>query len=251
MAARTDLVALVTGANRGLGLETSRQLAAEGVTVIMAGREWAAIEAAAEGLRSEGHAVLPAVLEVTDGAQIEALRKKIEADFGRLDILINNAGIITGEHFGENSVRHIAGDALRQTFEVNLFAPIALTQALLPLIEKAPAGRIVNLSSILGSLTVNRGWDQPGFSDYADFKPTAYDASKAALNMFTVHLAAALRDTNIKVNAAHPGWVKTDLGGDAAPMEVVDGAKTSVALALLDADGPTGEFIHLGEELPW
>lgn len=251
MADNKNLVALVTGANRGLGLETSRQLARAGVTVIMGGRTAESIEAAAKTLRGEGLEVLPVVLDVVNTAHHETVRAKIEADFGRLDILINNAGIITGEHFGMNSSTSISHAALRETFEVNLFAPILLTQTLLPLIEKAPAGRIVNLSSVLGSLTVNRGWDDPETAGYADFKPTAYDASKAALNMFTVHLAAHLRNTNVKVNSAHPGWVKTDMGSEAAPMEIVDGAKTSVALALLDADGPTGAFVHMGQELPW
>lgn len=249
--ASNTLVALVTGANRGLGLETSRQLAREGVTVIMGGRAAESINAAAETLRSEGLKVLPVVLDVVNPEHHATVARKIEADFGRLDILVNNAGIITGETFFENSATTISTDALRQTFEVNLFAPIALTQTLLPLLSKAPAARIVNLSSILGSLTINRGWDQPEIRDYADLKPTAYDASKAGLNMFTVHLAAALRDTAIKVNSAHPGWVKTDMGGEAAPMDIVEGARTSVALALLDADGPTGAFIHLGEPLPW
>ncbi|MEM9069514.1 MAG: SDR family NAD(P)-dependent oxidoreductase, partial [Myxococcota bacterium] len=106
---------------------------------------------------------------------------------------------------------------------------------------------IVNLSSVLASLTIHSNHD----NEFVEFKPLAYDASKAALNQFTVHLAATLRDTPIKVNSAHPGWVKTDMGSDAAPMEVVDGAKTSVALALLGEDGPSGRFIHLGEELPW
>lgn len=251
MTAHANLIALVTGANRGLGLETSRQLAAQGVTVLMGGRDSTAIHAAAETLRAEGLEVLPTVLDVTDAEQIERVRGQIAAEFGRLDILVNNAGIITGETFMANSSKTITQDALRRTFEVNLFAPIALTQALLPLIEKAPAGRIVNLSSVLGSLTINRAWDDEPSPGFASFKPTAYDASKAALNMFTVHLAQALRHTPIKVNAAHPGWVKTDLGSDAAPMEVVDGARTPVALALLDADGPTGQFIHLGETLPW
>ncbi|MEM6293155.1 MAG: SDR family oxidoreductase [Myxococcota bacterium] len=240
-------IALVTGANRGIGLETARQLAQQGVTVLMAGRSEAAIQSAANALASEGLSVRPVVLDVVDGDQIAAVAQRIDADYGRLDILVNNAGIITGESFMENSSRTISQDALRQTYEVNVFAPIALTHALLPLLEKAPAARIVNLSSILGSLNVNRDYD----SDWGGAKPLAYNSSKAALNMFTIQLAAALRDTPIKVNSAHPGWVKTELGTDAAPMEVVDGAKTSVALALLDADGPTGSFVHLGETVPW
>ena len=138
-------------------------------------------------------------------------------------------------------------EILRKTFETNFFAVVALTQTLLPLIRKSPAGRIVNLSSILGSLTLH---SDPSSGIY-DMKAFAYDASKTALNAFTVHLAQELRDTPIKVNSAHPGWVKTDMGGAAAPMEVSEGGKTSVQLATLPDDGPTGGYFHLGEPLPW
>jgi len=124
---------------------------------------------------------------------------------------------------------------------------VALTRELLPLLRKSPAGRIVNLSSILGSNTLHADPKSP----IADFKSFAYDASKTALNAYTIHLAWELKDTPIKVNAAHPGWVKTEMGTDAAPMEIPDGAKTSVALATIGADGPSGRFIHLGSELPW
>jgi NAD(P)-dependent dehydrogenase (short-subunit alcohol dehydrogenase family) len=241
------LVALVTGANRGIGLETSRQLAAQGVTVIMAGRNQQSTEAAARALQSEGFKVVAATLDVVNPTHIESLRAKIEQDFGHLDILINNAGIITGESFMENSAQTITQAALRETFEVNLFAPIALTQAMLPLLKAAPAARIVNLTSVLGSLTLNSDPNSP----IGGSKALAYNASKAAVNMFTINLAQSLKGTNIKVNAAHPGWVKTDMGSEAAPMEIVDGAKTSVALALLGPDGPTGQFIHLGDNLPW
>lgn len=248
--ANPELVALVTGANRGLGLETSRQLAARGVTVIMSGRKADAIHAAADALAAEGLSVLPTVLDVTDPAQIEAVRQKIEADFGRLDILINNAGAINGETFFGNSAAEVPIDGLRATLESNFVGPVALTQALLPLLKAAPAARVVNLSSIVGSLAVHRDWEGE-FAMFADFKPMGYSASKAALNMFTVHLAALLRHTPIKVNSAHPGWVKTELGTDAAPMDVVDGAKTAVELALLGPDGPTGAFVHMGQPLPW
>jgi NAD(P)-dependent dehydrogenase (short-subunit alcohol dehydrogenase family) len=124
---------------------------------------------------------------------------------------------------------------------------VALTQTLLPLIRKSPAGRIVNLSSILGSLTLHADPKSPIYS----MKGFAYDASKTALNAFSVHLAHELEDTAIKVNSAHPGWVKTDMGGSAAPMELAEGGKTSVQLATLPADGPTGGFFHLGDPLPW
>ncbi len=124
---------------------------------------------------------------------------------------------------------------------------VELTQALLPLLKKSPAGRIVNLTSILGSLTLHADPASP----IAGSKALAYNASKTALNAFTIHLAAALKDTPIKVNSAHPGWVKTDMGGTDAPMEIVDGAKTSVELALIGADGPNGTYSHLGNTLPW
>lgn len=240
-------IALVTGANRGLGLETSRQLAQEGVTVIMGGRKQASIEAAAATLRSEGLDVHPVVLDVTRPEDIVAVRDHLTSTYGKLDILINNAGIIADPDGFAPSSLSVTPEQLRQTFEVNVIAPIAIVQGLLPLLKAAPAARVVNLSSILGSLAVHSDPSSP----WAGAKSLAYNASKAALNQFTVHLAAALSDTEIKVNSAHPGWVKTDMGSDAAPMEIEQGAKTSVALALLGDDGPSGQFIHLGEEIPW
>jgi NAD(P)-dependent dehydrogenase (short-subunit alcohol dehydrogenase family) len=148
---------------------------------------------------------------------------------------------------GFNTTTTVTPDVLRQTFETNFFAVVALTRALLPLIRKSPAGRIVNLSSILGSLALHSDPSSPIYR----MKSFAYDASKTALNAFTVHLADELRETPIKVNSAHPGWVKTDMGGSAAPMEVSEGSKTSVQLATLPDDGPTGGFFHLGKPLPW
>lgn len=136
---------------------------------------------------------------------------------------------------------------MRETFDTNFFGTVELTQVLLPLIKKAPEGRIVNLSSILGSLTLHADPNSPVYGS----KTLAYDASKAAVNAFTIHLAAELADTKIKVNSAHPGWVKTEMGTDAAPMEIPDGAKTSVQLALLPANGPTGGYFHMDEALPW
>lgn len=136
---------------------------------------------------------------------------------------------------------------MRKIFDTNFFAQVALTDALLPLLKKSPAGRIVNLSSIIGSLTLHADPTSPIY----DAKSFAYDASKTALNAFTIHLAWDLRDTKIKVNSAHPGWVKTDMGGPNAPMELSEGGKTSAALATLPDDGPTGGFFHLGQPLPW
>ena len=243
----TSLVALVTGANRGLGPEISRQLAQRGVTVLMAGRREQEIVTAAQALRAEGLSVEPVVLDITDHARIESVRADIEARFGRLDALINNAGVITEGGFFQSNAATVSQEDLEQTFRVNFFATVALTQALLPLLKAAPAARIVNQSSILGSMGVHSQPESP----LTGLAPLAYDASKAALNMFTIHLASALRDTPIKVNSSHPGWVKTELGTEAAPMEVPEGARTPVELALLPADGPSGRFIHLGQELPW
>ncbi len=240
-------IALVTGANRGIGLETSRQLAREGLHVLMAGRDEASIVAAAEAIRAEGLNVEPVVLDITDTSAVRTLREQLERRFGRLDVLVNNAGVILEGSFFQNNAATIEHDVLARTFEVNFFATVALTQELLPLLVAAPAGRIVNLSSILGSLGVHSQPDSP----LQGLAPLAYDASKAALNVFTVHLAAALAGTKVLVNSAHPGWVKTELGTDAAPMEVVDGARTSVELALLPSGGPSGKFLHLGQEIPW
>ena len=135
----------------------------------------------------------------------------------------------------------------RKTFDTNLFGLIATTQAMLPLLRKSDAGRIVNLSSILGSIQLHA---TPGSPVY-DSKVPAYNVSKSAVNAYTVQLAYELKDTPMKVNAAHPGWVKTEMGGEGATMEVSDGAKTSVALATLGADGPNGAYMHMGETLPW
>ena len=159
--------------------------------------------------------------------------KFIETEFGRLDILVNNAGIAS-EDMSSNSTLTTTEETLRKIFETNFFAVVALTGALLPLLRKSAAGRIVNLSSILGSLKLHA---TPGSPIYGA-KMFAYDASKTALNAYTIHLAHALKETKIKVNSAHPGWVKTELGGDGAPMEIVDGAKTSVRLATLPTTAP-------------
>ena len=136
---------------------------------------------------------------------------------------------------------------LKDTFQTNFFSVISLTQKLLPLIKKSSAGRIVNVSTILSSLTLHSAKDSP----IAPAKELAYNASKTALNAFTVHLANELKDTNIKVNSGHPGWVKTELGGPNAPVEVEDSYKTSFNLATLDDDGPSGQLFDENDTLPW
>lgn len=241
-------IALVTGANKGIGLETCRQLARRETTVVMGARDMKKGREAADALKSEGLTAEPVQLDVTRADHIAQVVAFIETRFGRLDILVNNAGMIhPDEPMFANSAERVSLQALRETFEVNFFGQVALTQALLPLIKKSPGGRIVNVSSVLGSLTLHS--DES--SQATQVKPLAYDASKTALNQFTVHLAASLNKTPIKVNAAHPGWVKTDLGSQRAPMKVEDGAKTTVRLAMIGPDGPTGKFFHLDEEIPW
>ena len=241
-------VALITGANRGLGFETAKQLGEQGITVILAARQLSAAEDAAEKLKQQGIDAYGIQLDVTKDDERKAAAQYIEDKFGKLDILINNAGVGSKRSLFEKVTSETTQDEFEYVFETNFFSVVYVTKALLPLIKKSPAGRIVNLSSILGSLTLHSQPDSP----IAAIKVLAYDASKAAVNMFTNHLSLELEGTGIKVNSAHPGWVKTELGGvDEAPMEIIDGAKTSVALALIGEDGPNGRFIHLGEELPW
>ena len=241
----TKKIALITGANKGIGLETARQLAKQGITVLAGARDVAKANAAAAELRKEGLDVHGVVIDVNNEGSIQKVFSRIERDYGRLDILVNNAGVMLDDQKKKPSEQSL--EVWRKTFETNLFGLVATTQALLPLLRKSAAGRIVNLSSILGSNTLHA---TPGSPIYESKLP-AYDVSKSAVNAYTVHLAWELKDTPIKVNAAHPGWVKTEMGGDGATMEIQDGAKTSVALATLGPDGPNGAYLHMGETLPW
>jgi NAD(P)-dependent dehydrogenase (short-subunit alcohol dehydrogenase family) len=249
----TAKVAFITGGNRGLGLETARILGKQGITVILGSRDLKKGQEAAEKLRGEGATSVEAVrFDVNQTADHQEVHDYIAKKYGKLDILINNAGVLDEGGAGPGSANFnttisVGQDNLRKTFETNFFQPIALTVTLLPLVRKAPAGRIVNLSSVLGSLTLHSDPKSPIYGK----KAFAYDASKTALNAFSVHLAQELRDTPIKVNSAHPGWVKTEMGGESAPMELSEGGKTSAQLATLGADGPTGGFFHLGQPLPW
>ncbi len=238
-------IALITGANKGIGLETARQLGQKKISVLIGARDSAKGAKAVEELKKEGIDAHAIEIDVTKEASVRQAAAQVEKDFGRLDILINNAGVMREAE--DKKVTEMALETWRQTFEANFFGLIATTQAFLPLLRKSEAGRVVNLSSILGSITYHA---TPGSPVY-DAKRPAYDVSKSAVNAYTVHLAYELKGTKIKVNAAHPGWVKTDMGGKEAPMELVDGARTSVALATLDEDGPNGAFVHMGEPLPW
>ncbi len=229
-------VAFVTGANRGIGLETARELGKRGIIVVIGSRDSKKGEAAIAKLRDEGIKAESLGFDVTKSQDHQKAYDYFAKKYGRLDILVNNAGVSA-----------VSPEVLRETFETNFFAPVALTRKLLPLIRKSPAGRIVNVSSILSSLTLHSDPNSPIYP----FKTFGYDTSKAALNAFTVHLAYELRDDKIKVNSAHPGWVKTEMGGPNAPMEPSEGGKTSAQLATLADDGPSGGFFHLGQRLPW
>lgn len=232
-------VALVTGANKGLGLEIARQLAEQGITVVLAARSLEKARSAVADLQSNGLNAHPIQLDVTSATDIAALPALIEREFGGLDILVNNAGV-NYDFEGE-----VTGDTLRRTFEANVIGPYEITRALLPLLKASPAGRIVNQSSVLGSLrTMVEGHG-------GAFTTAGYCSSKAALNMLTVVAAVQLKDTHVKVNAVHPGWVQTDMGGKDAPLSVSEGAKTAVRLATIPDNGPTGGYFHLEETLPW
>jgi NAD(P)-dependent dehydrogenase (short-subunit alcohol dehydrogenase family) len=247
MTISSEKVAFITGANRGIGFETAKGLGELGITVILGTRDLAKGQAAATQLQALGIKAEAVAYDANQAQSADDAFDYLNKHYGKLDILVNNAGINQEQLMGNNNSSSVSAEVLQQTFQTNLFSVIALTQKLLPLLKKAPAGRIVNLSSILASLTLHSMPKSP--IDPA--KAFAYNASKTALNAYTIHLAHELRDSNIKVNSAHPGWVKTELGGLNAPMEVVDSGKTSVMLATLAETGTSGGFFHKGESLPW
>ncbi|HLK58557.1 MAG TPA: SDR family oxidoreductase [Chthonomonadaceae bacterium] len=245
MAQANGKLALITGANKGIGFETARQLARQGMKVLLGARDLTRGEQAATELRQEGLDVVLLQLDVSDPASIQRAAQTIEAEYGKLDILVNNAGIVLEDI--SKPISQTSPEVLHNTFDTNFFGPVELTLRLLPLLRKSDAGRIVNLSSGLASL---KRHSDPN-DGASQVKALAYNSSKTALNAFTIHLANELRNTPIKVNSADPGWVKTDMGGSAAFLEVADGAKTSVWLATLPSDGPTGGFFHLGNPVDW
>ena len=239
-------IALVTGANKGIGFETARQLGRQGITVLLGARDERKGEQAAGKLREGGIDAHALALDVSNSQSIRDAAARVEREFGRLDILVNNAGVMLDDEKKKPSEQSI--ETWRKTFDTNFFGLIETTNAFLPLLRKSEAGRIVNLSSILGSIEYHATPDSPV---YESKRTPAYNVSKSAVNAYTVQLAYELKDSRIKVNAAHPGWVKTEMGGEEATMDVEDGAKTSVALATVGASGPNGAYLHMGEPLPW
>ncbi len=246
-------VALVTGANQGIGLQIAKDLAAHGFTVLIGSRNFERGRAAAKTVEGDAHALQ---LDVTDQASIAAAANRIHDELGRLDVLVNNAAISNtrlrpGESVEEYSKStrpsNVSLDEVRAVWETNVFGVLAVTQAMLPLLREAPAARIVNVSSGVGSLTVN---SDPAFPYRPIFGPI-YPASKTALNAMTLALAIELESTGIKVNAACPGYTKTNLNNYSGTQTVEEGAREPVRLALLGPDGPTGTFSNSTGPLPW
>jgi NAD(P)-dependent dehydrogenase (short-subunit alcohol dehydrogenase family) len=238
-------VALITGANKGIGFETAKQLGELGYTILVGSRDTTRGQEAVAKLTELGINAQLVQLDVSSKDSIHQAAKSVASKFDKLDALINNAAVKIDDYSTKTS--EVGWNTFEKTFQTNLFGLAETVTAFLPLIKQSEAGRIVNLTSILASNTLHGDPKSPIY----DAKVPAYDISKTAVNAYTVHLAHELRKTNIKVNAANPGWVKTDMGGENAPMELADGAKTSVKLATLPEDGPTGKFIHMDEELPW
>jgi NAD(P)-dependent dehydrogenase (short-subunit alcohol dehydrogenase family) len=226
-------IALITGANKGIGFETARQLGARGVTVLAGARDEARGRQAEQALRDGGAEARFVPLDVTDAKSAQAAADWIDREHGHLDILVNNAGIAVGG--GPPSQTDL--DAMREVYETNVFGVIVVTNAMLPLLRRAPAARIVNVSSEVGSLTAMTDPASPLAQMPAGL---AYPSSKSALNMVTAIYAKELRDTPVKVNAANPGYTATDLNHHSGFRSVAEGAEASVHLATLGPDGPSG-----------
>ena len=244
-------VALITGANQGIGLQIAKGLAAHGLTVLVGSRDLEKGQVAAKTIEDDAHAIQ---LDVTDANSIQAAAKRIRAEFGRLDVLMNNAGIshagradITLDNIGEiNSLVTAPLEDVRAVFETNVFGVIAVTQAMLPLLREAPAGRIVLVGSSGGSLTLNSEPDNPHRSMYGN-----YSVSKAAAHAVMLAFALSLEGTNIKVNAACPGFTSTALNNFRGTRTLEEGAREPIRLALTGPDGPTGTFSDEDGPVAW
>jgi NAD(P)-dependent dehydrogenase (short-subunit alcohol dehydrogenase family) len=232
----TTRVALVTGANRGLGLETSRQLLAKGLHVVLAGRGEGALVRALRGLCQDDERAMTVSMDVTDVASIKRAQQAIAQRFGSVDILVNNAAVLLYE---DEAALSIPSEAYRHTFDTNVFGVIDVCRVFAPEMARSRYGRIVNVSSGAGQLAT--------MSTYAP----AYSMSKAALNAFTRILAHTYQGSGVLVNAVDPGWVRTDMGGPSAPRSPQEGADTIVWLATLPDDGPSGGFFHDRRAIEW
>jgi len=246
-------VALITGANQGIGLQIAKELAAKGFIALVGARDLARGEAAAKTIDGDARALQ---LDVTDAASIAAAADRIRTELGRLDVLVNNAAVTHARPRSGGSIEDyvkstrpsvVSLDELRAVWETNVFGVLAVTQAMLPLLRAAPAPRIVNVSSSVGSLTLNA---DPNFHYRTIFSPV-YSASKTALNAITLAMAIELEPAGFKVNAACPGFTKTNLNNYRGTQTVEEGAREPVRLALLGPDGPTGTFSNAAGPVPW
>jgi NAD(P)-dependent dehydrogenase (short-subunit alcohol dehydrogenase family) len=236
-------VALISGANKGIGYEIARGLGAKKIKVLVGARDAARGQAAVDTLKAEGADARFVELNVTDAGTVQRAAQWIEKEFGRLDILINNAGI--AEWDAKPSTVDLA--KVREVYETNFFGPAAVIQAMLPLLKKSKHGRIVNVSSSLGSLTLSSNLDSP----FADFLALGYCTSKSALNSLTVQFAKELKDTSIKVNAICPGYCATDLNNHSGPRSAAQGAVAAIEYATIGDDGPTGGYFNEEGRVPW
>jgi NAD(P)-dependent dehydrogenase (short-subunit alcohol dehydrogenase family) len=244
-------IALVTGANRGIGYATAARLGQAGVQIIVGARDREKGHAAAASLREQGTDAVALQLDVTDDNSVRDAAEVVRAEHGHVDMLINNAGILPEAAAAHRVSGPMDLDIFRETFATNLFGVVATTEAFLPLLLAAPAGRIVNVSSTVASLIDQSDPD----SKYYGLVVPAYQASKAALNSITIALSKSLANTNIKVNAVCPGWVQTDLGGPqnkaAAPTTPDEAARVVSQMALIGDDGPTGGFFDEAGPVRW
>lgn len=235
---------LITGGNKGIGYESARQLGRKGFIILLGSRKEERGQEAVAALVNEGMNAYFIKLDVTDQGTIEAAARQIEQQFGSLDVLINNSGIAYDKGASPSQLEL---PTLKETFETNFFGMFAVTKAMLPLLMKSPNGRIVNLSSGLGSLTLNSDPE----SEFAQINLLAYNSSKTAVNALTVMLAKEFHNSPIKINSADPGFTSTDLNGHTGYRSVEQAATIVVRLATLDEGGPTGGFFDENGEVPW
>lgn len=244
-------IAFITGANKGLGHATAAALGRAGVSVVLGARDRAKGETAAAALREQGADAVALEIDVTDGRSVRAAAETVRGEHGRVDILINNAGVLPEAAAAHRVTGPMDVVMFLETFATNLFGVVATTEAFLPLLLAAPSGRIVNVSSTMGSLADQADPSSP----YHGLVVPAYQASKAALNSITIGLSKSLADSNVKVNAVCPGWVQTDLGGPqnkaAAPTPPEDAARVVAQMALIGSDGPTGGFFDAQGPVRW
>lgn len=247
----TTKTALITGANKGIGFHIARALGKEGHIVLVGARDGERGEQAAAALREEGLDAHFLHLDVTDTATVAAAAKRVREEFGRLDALVNNAGVALAD--GAWNTSELTVETTRKVFETNVIGVVSVTNAFLPLLRESGAGRIVNVSSEVGSFGFVTDPDQP----FAGMQVGAYGASKSALNMLTVSYAIELKDTPLKINAMTPGFTKTDLNENKGWRAPEESARVAVELALIGDDGPSGGFFqegldyHADTTVPW